>query len=95
MSTYYSNNDNTSFTIMASSSLFRTAQKIVLSEKAIQACHRVQRDVFAHLPQLNIRTGHQTAKIGFTGEYTSGDRYFHATIDPIARKVRVLLLMLR
>ena len=45
----------------------------------------VAREIFNHLPQLNIRTGNQKLKKPLTGAYLA--RYYPEPIEKAARKV--------
>jgi hypothetical protein len=44
-----------------------------------------RQEIFGHLPQLNIQSGHQKAKVSFTGPYLA--KYYPESINKFARKV--------
>ena len=50
------------------------------------------RDIFGTLPNRNVRTGMQFLKKPLTGAYEA--RYYMEPIEPIARKVRLINLLL-
>jgi len=44
-----------------------------------------RQEIFGHLPQLNIQSGHKKAKVQFTGPYL--ERYYPESINKFARQV--------
>ena len=61
-------------------------RKIVQSSPTIQrGAEFARQEIFGHLPQLNIQSGHQKAKKSFTGPYLA--RYYPESINTYARKV--------
>lgn len=50
----------------------------------------VARDIFGTLPNRNVRTGMQFLKKPLTGAYEA--RYYMEPIEPIARKVSLLII---
>jgi len=72
---------------MATSSLAikRLVQNSTILKRGAEA---IRQDIFGHLPQLNIQTGHQKAKVSFTGPYL--EKYYPESINTYARKVRII-----
>ena len=63
------------------------ALKKIVQNSAIlkKGSEAARQEIFGHLPQLNIRSGHKHAKKSFTGPYL--ERYYPESINKYARKV--------
>jgi hypothetical protein len=69
---------------MASSSAIK---KLVQNSAVLKrGAEAARQEIFGHLPQLNIQSGHRKAKMSFTGPYLA--RYYPESINIYARKVR-------
>lgn len=65
--------------------LKKLVQKSAIVKRGAEAARQ---EIFGHLPQLNMQSGHRKAKKSFMGPYLA--KYYPETINTYARKVRVL-----
>mmetsp|Transcript_62592 Transcript_62592/g.180041 ORF Transcript_62592/g.180041 Transcript_62592/m.180041 type:complete len:105 (+) Transcript_62592:116-430(+) len=66
----------------SSTALKRLVQNSAVLKRGAEAARQ---EIFGHLPQLNIQSGHQKAKKSFTGPYLA--RYYPESINKYARKI--------
>jgi hypothetical protein len=67
----------------SSSAIKKLVQNSAILKRGAEAARQ---EIFGHLPQLNIQSGHSKAKVSFTGPYLA--RYYPESINKYARKVR-------
>lgn len=67
----------------SSSAIKKLVQNSAILKRGAEAARQ---EIFGHLPQLNIQSGHRKAKVSFTGPYLA--RYYPESINTFARKVR-------
>lgn len=82
LSTSHFRESPNSASMSASYAIKKLVQNSAILKRGAEAARQ---EIFGHLPQLNIQSGHQKAKVSFTGPYLA--KYYPESINKFARKV--------